>query len=256
MFESSLFYTCASTSSPYIIEDPSGAKGLEGPEWHSQRPRSSCWSQGDNRPRWRLRDEEPLQSQKDRGTVFYIWVICASYLCVRYISFHFLSSSSRSCAFSYFKFSCIIFSSQRCKSVLSLGVPIVWSPYRITPIHWLMARMSYSTFLRRLLMLANALSAPQISLPSRSGHISPSVAIFLARFWIIFLGILHLHFNDCGSGTLFSLRWSAIEYCRCQPPCSCFIVSDDPHSKCVKCMGFSHACEAVHEMSILQNPPH
>ncbi len=35
------------------------------------------------------------------------------------------------------------------------------------------------------------------------------------------------------------------EYRRCQPPCACFITIDDPHSKCVKCMGFSHAREAV-----------
>ncbi len=64
-------------------------------------------------------------------------------------------------------------------------------------------------FLRRLLILANAPSAPQISLPSGSGHISPSVAILLARFRSIY----------------------------------------DPHSKCVKCMGFSHAREAVYGMS-------
>ncbi len=98
-----------------------------GPQWsqsvrgsrHSQRPRGSCWSQGDDRPRWSLRDEEPQQSKRDRGTIFYIWVICASYLCVRYISFHFLSSSSRSCAFSYFKFSCIIFCSHWSDIVLA-----------------------------------------------------------------------------------------------------------------------------------------
>ncbi len=30
-----------------------------------------------------------------------------------------------------------------------------------------------------------------------------------------------------------------------QPPCSRFIMSNDPHSKCVKCMGFSHARETV-----------
>ncbi len=33
-----------------------------------------------------------------------------------------------------------------------LGVPIVWSPYRITAIHWLMARMASSTFLRCLII--------------------------------------------------------------------------------------------------------
>ncbi len=108
-----------------------------------------------------------------------------------------------------------------------------------------MTRMPSSTFLRHLLILANAPSAPQISLPSRSGHISPSVAIFLSRFRSFLLGFLRLHFGDCNSGTLFSLRWSAMEYRRCQPPCSRFIASDDPHSKCVKCMGFSHARKAV-----------
>ncbi len=34
-----------------------------------------------------------------------------------------------------------------------------------------------------------------------------------------------------------------MEYRRCQPPC------DDPHSKCVKCLGFSHAREAVYGIS-------
>ncbi len=50
------------------------------------------------------------------------------------------------------------------------------------PIHWLIVRMPSATFLRLLLKLANVPSAPQISLPSRSGHISPSAAIFLAQF--------------------------------------------------------------------------
>ncbi len=38
-----------------------------------------------------------------------------------------------------------------------------------------------------------------------------------------------------------------MEYRRCQPPCARFITSDDPHSKLnVKCLGFSHAREAVY----------
>ncbi len=108
-----------------------------------------------------------------------------------------------------------------------LGVPIVWSPYRITLIHWLVARKPALTYSRPHLILANAPSAPQISLPSRSGHTSPSVAIFLAQSSII-RGFLHFHFGDCISGTLFSSRWSAMEYRRCQPPCARFITSDDP----------------------------
>ncbi|ROI15914.1 hypothetical protein DPX16_21617 [Anabarilius grahami] len=40
-----------------------------------------------------------------------------------------------------------------------------------------------------------------------------------------------------------------MEFRRCIPPCSHFIASDDPHSKCVKCLGFSHVREAVHGTS-------
>ncbi len=61
--------------------------------------------------------------------------------------------------------------------------------------------------------------------------------------------IIHLHFSDCLSGTLFSSRWSAMEYRRCQPPCACFIAREDPHSKCIKCLGFSHARDAVYGTS-------
>ncbi len=46
-----------------------------------------------------------------------------------------------------------------------------------------------------------------------------------------------------------------MEYRRYQPPCARFIVTDDPHSKCVKCLGFSHAREAVYGKSPSQNPP-
>ncbi len=48
------------------------------------------------------------------------------------------------------------------------------------------------------------------------------------------------------SGTLFSLRWSSMEYRRCQPLCTRFIVRDDPH---IKCLGFSHARKAVYGIS-------
>ncbi len=40
-----------------------------------------------------------------------------------------------------------------------------------------------------------------------------------------------------------------MEYRRCQPPCARFIARDDPHSKCVKCLGFSHARDAVYGIS-------
>ncbi len=61
--------------------------------------------------------------------------------------------------------------------------------------------------------------------------------------------IIHLHFGDCLSGTLFSSRWSAMEFRRCQPPCARFIAREDPHSKCIKCLGFSHARDAVYGTS-------
>ncbi len=63
------------------------------------------------------------------------------------------------------------------------------------------------------------------------------------------LAIIHLHFGDCLSGTLFSSRWSAMEFRCCQPPCARFIAREDPHSKCIKCLGFSHAREVVYGTS-------
>ncbi len=61
--------------------------------------------------------------------------------------------------------------------------------------------------------------------------------------------IIHLHFGDCLCGTLFSSRWSAMEFRRCMPPCTRFIAREDPHSKCILCLGFSHAREAVYGTS-------
>ncbi len=63
------------------------------------------------------------------------------------------------------------------------------------------------------------------------------------------LAIIRLHFGDCLSGTLFSSRWSAMEFRRCIPPCMRFIAREDPHSKCILCLGFSHAREAVYGTS-------
>lgn len=45
-FEWSMLYTCAFVSSLHITEDPSGVGGSR----HSQRPRSSCRTQGDRQP--------------------------------------------------------------------------------------------------------------------------------------------------------------------------------------------------------------
>ncbi len=77
-------------------------------------------------------------------------------------------------------------------------------------------------------------------------HEAPILTLLLhPDFESFSLDFLRLHFGDGSSWNLFSSRGSAMEYRRCQPPCSRFIASDDPHSKCVKCMGFLHAREAV-----------
>ncbi len=40
-----------------------------------------------------------------------------------------------------------------------------------------------------------------------------------------------------------------MEFRRCMPPCTRFIAREDPHSKCILCLGFSHAREAVYGTS-------
>ncbi len=40
-----------------------------------------------------------------------------------------------------------------------------------------------------------------------------------------------------------------MEFRRCQPPCARFIAREDPHSKCIKCLGLSHARDAVYGTS-------
>ncbi len=40
-----------------------------------------------------------------------------------------------------------------------------------------------------------------------------------------------------------------MEFRRCIPPCARFIAREDPHSKCILCLGFSHAREAVYGTS-------
>ncbi len=40
-----------------------------------------------------------------------------------------------------------------------------------------------------------------------------------------------------------------MEFRRCILPCACFIAREDPHSKCILCLGFSHAREAVYGTS-------
>ncbi len=115
------------------------------------------------------------------------------------------------------------------RSFYASGTPTAWpslNPYRITPIHWLMARRhlwrndvvrSYWRTrhpLLRFLCLHEAVTLPFVV------AISDPTYLF---------AIIHLHFGDCLSGTLLSSRWSAMEYRRCQPPCVRFIARYDPH---------------------------
>ncbi len=97
------------------------------------------------------------------------------------------------------------------------GVPIVWSPYRITPIYWLMARMPSSTFLCRhpytgeLAICSSDFSAFLWFLCLHKVAIS---ALLFHFFWpdvhiVFFAELLHLHFGNCNCGTMSSSRWSA-----------------------------------------------
>ncbi len=135
------------------------------------------------------------------------------------------------------------------RSLNASGTPSAWpslNPYRITPIHWLMARRrlwrndvvrSYWQMRHPLLWFLCLHEA--VTLPFVVAISDPTTT----------LAIIHLHFGDCLSGTLFSSRWSAMEFRRCIPPCARFIAREDPHSKCILCLGFSHAREAVYGTS-------
>ncbi len=81
-------------------------------------------------------------------------------------------------------------------------------------------------------------------------HEAVTLPFVVAIFWPnLSSAIIHLHFGNCLSGTLFSSRWSAMEFRRCQPLCVHFIAREDPHSKCIKCLGFSHTRDAVYGTS-------
>ncbi len=132
----------------------------------------------------------------------------------------------------------------RCVSFSRFGnascVTDVWSPYRITPIHWLMARrylwrnhvISLYWRTRHPLLRWTAFTK-RSHCPSLLRFSGPKIIYFGRNSSICTSATAY-------SGTLFSLRWSAMEYRRCQPPCAWFIARDDPHSKCIKYLGFSH----------------
>ncbi len=106
------------------------------------------------------------------------------------------------------------------------------------------------THSRHQLILANAPSTPQISLPSRSGHTALQCCDFSGPNTIFRTQIIHLHFGDC-------LQWNFVLLavkCHGVSPLSIAAVNlsiarDDPHSKCINCLGFSNAREAVYGIS-------
>ncbi len=112
-------------------------------------------------------------------------------------------------------------------------------PYRITPIHWLMARRRawrthvVSLYRRTRHLLLRFLCLHEVAM-------LPFCCDFLAQYYVFRTRILRLHlhctpFATAYSGTLFSSRSTAMR--------------TDPHSKCVKCLGFSHARDAVYGIS-------
>ncbi len=116
-------------------------------------------------------------------------------------------------------------------------------PYRITPIHWLMTTHVVSLYRRMRHLLLRFLCLHEAVI------LSFGVAIFMAQIpysnAIYPFALRRLPTVEL----FFSLRWSAMEYRRCQPPCAQFITRDGPHSKCIKCLGFSHARKVVYGIS-------
>ncbi len=122
------------------------------------------------------------------------------------------------------------------KEPWTLNLEPCLKPYRITSIHWLMAWMPSWTFLYHhpytgeLTICSTDFSAftKWPYQPFCCGFSGPIFRQFFAD-------LLHLHFGDCDSGTMFSSWWSAwiFDTASCQPPCFIlrFIASNDPHSK-------------------------
>ncbi len=69
----------------------------------------------------------------------------------------------------------------------------------------------------------------------------PSLLRFSGPNWLSV--IIHLHFGDCLSGVFFLLA------VKCHGVSPLSIAREDPHSKCIKCLGFSHARDAVYGTS-------
>ncbi len=118
-----------------------------------------------------------------------------------------------------------------------LGVSIVWSPFRITPIYWLMARMPSSTFLHRHAYTGEcAICSSDFSTLMKWPY-QPFCSVFSGPiFGLFFAELLHLHFGNCNCGTMFSSRWSAWIFVTASHRVLASIASDDPHSKRVNFM--------------------
>lgn len=72
---------------------------------------------------------------------------------------------------------------------------------------------------------------PPISLLKEDAMFSDPCLIF---GFVCFIGYIELNYS-----LLFAKH--IMDFKKCIPPCSCFIVSGDTHSRCVKCLGIAHA---------------
>ncbi len=133
-----------------------------------------------------------------------------------------------------------------------LGVPIVWSPYRITPIYWLMARMPSSTFLHRHAYTGEcAICSSDFSTLMKWPY-QPFCSVFSGPIFGQFFAELLI----CTSATAIVERCSPRGgvhgfFVTASHRVLASIASDDPHSKCVNFMFgfFPHTCGEVYNAS-------
>ncbi len=158
------------------------------------------------------------------------------------------------------------------------GVTIVWSAYRIMPIHWLMAwdtapasyvididprsrHLTPQIFLSSEAFAPHSFSGPFSRRRFSLSYISLLILTFhywLYPVWLCMWRIIKnlepwvwdsFHFSDCFCGFVILLAVSGMDFSRCQLPCSRLIVSDEQHGKCVRCVGLAHARDAIFDIS-------
>ncbi len=135
----------------------------------------------------------------------------------------------------------------------------VWSPYRITPIHWLMAQRRL--WRNHVVSLYWRTRHPLLRFLCL--HEAVTLLFVVAIFWpknnVFRTRFIHLHFGDCLQRNFVLLAVKCHGLSPLQPPCVRFIARDHPHNKCVKCLGFSHARDAVYgiwNLILWESPSH